>query len=150
MKKTIGPDVTLMVDFNQALSVAEAMRSGRMIDDEGGVLWIEEPMRADDFSGCSEVRREVRTPIQIGENFMGPEQMAQARPAAVRLRDAGCAQRIGEVSGWMRAAALASRRARGVEPPLSRVSTHLPPLRRPRTGSSTWTGPTPFSKNLSG
>ena len=38
VKKAIGPDVTLMVDFNQGLSVAEAIRRGRMIDDEGGVL----------------------------------------------------------------------------------------------------------------
>jgi mandelate racemase len=51
VKKQIGPDVTLMVDFNQALSVAEALKRGRMIDDEGGVTWIEEPIRADDFTG---------------------------------------------------------------------------------------------------
>ena len=76
VKKAIGPGVALMVDFNQGLTVAEALARGRMIDDEGGVLWIEEPVRADDFAGCSEIRREVRTPIQIGENFMGPEQMA--------------------------------------------------------------------------
>ena len=68
VKKAIGPEVTLMVDFNQALSVAEALRRGRMIDDEGGVLWIEEPVRADDFSGCGLLRRELKTPVQIGEN----------------------------------------------------------------------------------
>lgn len=85
VKKAIGPQVTLMVDFNQALTVAEAERRGRMIDDEGGVLWIEEPVRADDFAGCAKVARAVATPIQIGENFMGPEQMAQA--IAVRCCD---------------------------------------------------------------
>src|SRR5207302_9874997 len=37
VKKTIGADIVLMVDFNQALTVAEAIRRGRMIDDEGGV-----------------------------------------------------------------------------------------------------------------
>jgi mandelate racemase len=120
VKKTIGPDVTLMVDFNQALSVAEAIARGRMIDDEGGVLWIEEPIRADDFSGCSEVRREVRTPIQIGENFMGPEQMAQALAAGACDFVMPDAQRIGGVTGWMRAAALAQ--AAGLE-----MSSHLFP-----------------------
>ena len=60
-----------MVDFNQGLTVAEAIRRGRMIDEEGGVLWIEEPIRADDYAGCAKVAREVATPIQIGENFMG-------------------------------------------------------------------------------
>src|SRR4051812_43593401 len=47
VRKAIGPDVKLMVDFNQGLSIAEALKRGRMIDAEGGVDWIEEPIRAD-------------------------------------------------------------------------------------------------------
>jgi len=120
VKKAIGPDITLMVDFNQGLTVAEAIRRGRMIDDEGGVYWIEEPVRADDFAGNAKVAREVRTPIQIGENFMGPEQMAQALAAGAADYVMPDAQRIGGVTGWMRAAALAQ--AAGVE-----MSSHLFP-----------------------
>ena len=120
VKAAIGPGVTLMVDFNQALTVAEAVRRGRMIDDEGGVLWIEEPVRADDFAGNARVAREVATPIQIGENFMGPEQMAQAIAALACDYVMPDAERIGGVSGWMRAAALAQ--AAGVE-----MSSHLFP-----------------------
>ena len=120
VKKAIGPDVTLMVDFNQALTVAEAIRRGRMIDDEGGVYWIEEPVRADDFAGNARVAREVATAIQIGENFMGPEQMAQALAAGACDYAMPDAERIGGVTGWMRAAALAQ--AAGME-----MSTHLFP-----------------------
>ncbi len=120
VKKAIGPQVTLMVDFNQALTVAEAVRRGRMIDDEGGVLWIEEPVRADDFAGCAKVARAVATPIQIGENFMGPEQMAQAIAAGCCDYVMPDAQRIGGVTGWMRAAALAQ--GAGLE-----MSSHLFP-----------------------
>jgi mandelate racemase len=120
VKKAIGPRITLMVDFNQALTVAEAIRRGRMIDDEGGVLWIEEPIRADDFAGCAKVAREVATPIQIGENFMGPEQMAQAIAAGCCDYVMPDAQRIGGVTGWMRAAALAQ--GAGLE-----MSSHLFP-----------------------
>jgi mandelate racemase len=120
VKKAIGPDVTLMVDFNQGLTVAEAVRRGRMIDEEGGVLWIEEPIRADDYAGCAKVAREVSTPIQIGENFMGAEQMAQAVAAACCEYVMPDAQRIGGVTGWMRAAALAQ--GAGLE-----MSSHLFP-----------------------
>lgn len=120
VRKAIGAQVQLMVDFNQGLSVAEAIRRGRMIDDEGGVLWIEEPVRADDFAGCAKVAREVGTPIQIGENFMGPEQMAQALAAGACDFVMPDAQRIGGVSGWLRAAALAQ--AAGLE-----MSSHLFP-----------------------
>ena len=120
VKKAIGPGITLMVDFNQGLSVAEAIRRGHMIDDEGGVHWIEEPIRADDFAGCARVAREVVTPIQIGENFMGPEQMAQALAAGACDYVMPDAERIGGVTGWMRAAALAQ--GAGAE-----MSSHLFP-----------------------
>ena len=120
VKKAIGPKVTLMVDFNQGLTVVEAIRRGRMIDEEGGVHWIEEPIRADDYAGCAKVAREVATPIQIGENFMGPEQMAQAIAAGCCDYVMPDAQRIGGVTGWMRAAALAQ--GAGLE-----MSSHLFP-----------------------
>ena len=120
VRKAIGEEIILMVDYNQALTVAEAIRRGRMLDAEGGVYWIEEPVRADDFAGCARVAREVATPIQIGENFMGPEQMAQALAVGACDYVMPDAQRIGGVTGWMRAAALAQ--AAGVE-----MSSHLFP-----------------------
>src|SRR3954466_3847656 len=120
VKKAIGPDITLMVDFNQALPAGEAPRRGHLIDDEGGVYWIEEPIRADDFAGAARLRREIETPIQLGENFMGPEQMAQALAAGACDFAMPDAQRIGGVTGWMRAAALAQ--GAGVE-----MSSHLFP-----------------------
>ena len=120
VKKEFGPNIILMVDFNQGLTVAEALKRGRMIDDEGGVTWIEEPVRADDFAGNARIAREVATPIQIGENFMGPEQMAQALAARACDYAMPDAQRIGGVTGWMRAAALAQ--AAGME-----MSSHLFP-----------------------
>jgi len=120
VKKLVGPAIALMVDFNQGLTVAEALKRGRMIDEEGGVLWIEEPVRADDFAGNARIARELATPIQIGENFMGPEQMAQALAAGACDFAMPDAQRIGGVTGWMRAAALAQ--GAGME-----MSSHLFP-----------------------
>ena len=120
VKQAIGTEIALMVDFNQALSVAEALKRGRMIDDEGGVYWIEEPIRADDFAGAARLARELATPIQLGENFMGPEQMAQALAAGACDYAMPDAQRIGGVTGWLRAAALAQ--GAGIE-----MSSHLFP-----------------------
>ncbi|MGE5104721.1 MAG: enolase C-terminal domain-like protein [Betaproteobacteria bacterium] len=120
VKKAIGPDVTLMCDFNQALTVTEAIVRGRMLDEEGGLAWIEEPTRADDFQGNARIAAALATPVQIGENFMGPEQMAQALAACACDYVMPDAQRIGGVTGWMRAAALAD--AAGCE-----MSSHLFP-----------------------
>jgi mandelate racemase len=120
VKKAIGPEVRLMTDFNQGLSVAEALKRGYLIDEEGGIDWIEEPIRADDFAGCASIRKEIRTPIQLGENFMGPEQMQQALAAGACDYVMPDAERIGGVTGFLRAAALAQ--GAGVE-----MSSHLFP-----------------------
>ncbi len=107
VKNAIGPDVTLMCDFNQGLTVNEAIRRGHMLDDEGGLTWIEEPTRADDFAGNARIADEITTPVSIGENFMGPEQMAQAISYQCCDFVMPDVQRIGGVSGWLRAAAQA-------------------------------------------
>ena len=120
VKKAIGPKITIMCDFNQALSVNEAIRRGHLLDEEGGLHWIEEPTRADDFEGNGRIADALLTPVQIGENFMGPEQMAQALAAGACDYVMPDAQRIGGVTGWMRAAALAQ--GAGLE-----MSSHLFP-----------------------
>jgi mandelate racemase len=119
VRKRLPADVALMVDYNQALTVAEALHRGRALDAEG-VCWLEEPIRHDDYRGNARLARELATPVQIGENFSLPQGMEEA------LAQSACdyvmpdLERIGGVTGWMRAAALAS--ARGME-----MSSHLFP-----------------------
>src|SRR5882762_7768850 len=108
-RKRLPDSVELMVDFNQALSLAEALERGRAIDSEG-IAWIEEPIRHDDFRGCAELARELRTPVQIGENFSLPEQMAEALAAKACDLVMPDLERIGGVTGWQRAASLAAER----------------------------------------
>ncbi len=119
VRKALPDDVALMVDFNQALTAADAIRRGRALDGEG-VCWIEEPIRHDDFAGCARVARELATPVQIGENFSLPQQMAEAIAAGASDYVMPDLERIGGVTGWQRAAALAS--AHGLE-----MSSHLFP-----------------------
>ncbi len=119
VKTAIGPGVTLMVDFNQALTVAEAVRRGRMIDDEGGVLWIEEPVRADDFAGNARVAREVATPDPDRRELHGPRaDGASTRGGRLRLCHARCrAHRRGHRLDARRGARAGGRRG-DVEPSL--------------------------------
>ena len=107
VKKALGPDITLMCDFNQGLTVNEAIRRGRALDREGGLYWLEEPVCADDFNGNRKIREAIHTPLQLGENFMGPEQMARALAHDCCDFVMPDVQRISGVSGWLRAAALA-------------------------------------------
>jgi mandelate racemase len=105
-RRALPDDVALMVDFNQSLTTAEAIRRGRALDGEG-VAWIEEPVRADDLRGAAEVAAAVATPIQIGENLSGPFEVAEALRAKASDLLMPDVQQIGGVTGWLRAAALA-------------------------------------------
>jgi mandelate racemase len=119
VRQRLPGDVGVMTDYNQALTVTEALHRGRAIDGEG-LAWIEEPIRHDDYAGAATLTRELVTPIQIGENFTGPHAMEAA--LAVRASDYLMVdlERIGGVSGWLRASTLAA--AAGVE-----LSSHLFP-----------------------
>ena len=106
--RTRLPDgVSLMVDYNQALTTLDAVTRARALDDEG-IYWIEEPVRHDDFGGCAKVATAARTPVQIGENFSQVYDMERAldvRACAYVMPDL---ERIGGVTGWRRASALAA------------------------------------------
>ncbi len=119
VRKAVGDDIHLMVDFNQGLTLAEALQRCHMIDDHG-LAWIEEPIVYDNLDGCARLAAELKTPLQIGENFYGPREMHKA------LQREACDlvmpdfMRIGGVTGWMRAAAIAG--SAGIP-----MSTHLYP-----------------------
>ena len=119
VRNAVGDDMHLMVDFNQGLDLAEALQRCHGIDDLG-LAWIEEPIVYDNLDGLAQLAAELKTPIQIGENFYGPRELHKA------LRKKACDlvmpdfMRIGGVTGWVRAAAIAG--AAGVP-----MSTHLYP-----------------------
>jgi mandelate racemase len=119
VRNAVGEDMQLMVDFNQGLNLAEAIERCHAIDDHG-LAWIEEPIVYDNLDGYAQLAAALKTPIQIGENFYGPREMYKAiqkKACDLVMPDF---MRIGGVTGWMRAAALAG--AAGIP-----MSTHLYP-----------------------
>jgi L-alanine-DL-glutamate epimerase-like enolase superfamily enzyme len=68
VRQAIGDDVTLMVDANQSLTTAEAIRRGRAFQDLG-CYWWEEPLPADDVDGYAELAGALDIPIGTGENL---------------------------------------------------------------------------------
>ena len=119
VRKRVPDGTLIMVDYNQALTVAEALARGRALDQEG-VYWLEEPIRHDDLAGAARLARELATPIQIGENFSEPHGMAAALAAGAADYVMPDLERIGGVTGWQRAAGLAA--AHRIE-----MSSHLFP-----------------------
>ena len=119
MRKAVGNDMAIMVDYNQCLTPTEAVERLRVLDDEG-LTWVEEPTLAHDYAGHALVAREARTPIQCGENWWGTLDMLHAIEAQASDFLMPDVMKIGGVSGWLRAATLAH--AKGI-----RVSNHLWP-----------------------
>jgi mandelate racemase len=119
VRRRLPDTVALMADYNQGLTVTEAIRRGQGLDGEG-LYWIEEPIRHDDHAGCARIAAALKTPVQIGENFAGAPAMAAA--LAVNACDYVMPdlERVGGVTGWQRAAAVAS--AAGIE-----MSSHIFP-----------------------
>lgn len=125
VRRAIGDGIQLMSDYNQSLTVPDAMRRVDALAGEG-LAWIEEPTRADDYDGHAQIRRKSRIPIQMGENWWGPHDMAKSLAAGASDLGMPDAMKIGGVTGWLRAAALAE----GQGMPLSshlfpEVSAHL-------------------------
>ena len=119
VRAAIPPDVALMSDYNQALGPSIAGERCRQLDDEG-LYWIEEPVRHDDYATSAELAARLRTPVQIGENFTGPRAMSLALQRNASDLVMPDLERIGGISGWLDAAALAD--AAGTE-----MSAHLYP-----------------------
>lgn len=119
VKKRIPQSVALMVDYNQALSLDEALARGRALDREN-IAWLEEPIRHDDYAGAALIARELSVPVQIGENFSlvaGMQTALNAKACDLVMPDL---ERIGGVTGWLGAATLADARK-------IKMSSHLYP-----------------------
>jgi mandelate racemase len=119
VRGAVGDHVKLMVDFNQGLTLGDALHRCHALDDQG-LYWFEEPTTYDNLAGYAQLTRELHTPVQLGENFYGPRELFRAiemRAGDYMMPDL---MRIGGVSGWLRAVSIAG--AAGIE-----VSTHLYP-----------------------
>lgn len=106
MRSATGDDMAIMVDYNQCLTPAEAVQRMRVLDDEG-LTWVEEPTLAHDYAGHALIAREAQTPIQAGENWWGALDFQHALEANASDYLMPDVMKVGGVTGWLRATALA-------------------------------------------
>ena len=103
VRALIGPDIALMLDFNQSLDPAEAMRRiARLAPYD--LHWIEEPVPAENLQGHAQIRATSAISIQSGENWWFPRGFAEAIAAGATDFIMPDLMKVGGVSGWLRVA----------------------------------------------
>jgi mandelate racemase len=125
VRAAVGDQIEIMCDFNQGQTLQEAILRMHALDDQG-LYWFEEPVVFDNFAQSAQLARELKTPVSIGENIYGSRsffEAIQAQAADVYMPDL---MRIGGVTGWMRAAAIAGAAGHPLSSHLyPEVSAHL-------------------------
>ncbi len=76
VRAAVGDDIDIMIDANQSLTAAEAIRRGRAFE-ALGCAWWEEPIPADDIEGYAALTRALDIPIATGENLYTPADFAR-------------------------------------------------------------------------
>jgi L-alanine-DL-glutamate epimerase-like enolase superfamily enzyme len=115
VRETIGPDIDLMVDANQGLTVDHAIRLGRKLE-ALDLVWFEEPVAYYDLAGHAAIAAALDTPIASGETEYtrhGMRAMIEARAADILMPDL---QRMGGLSEFRKASHLAAAHEIPVSP----------------------------------
>ena len=103
VRALLGPDIALMIDFNQSLDPAEALRRiARLAPYD--LAWVEEPVPQENLLGHAEVRKGSPIPIQAGENWWFPRGFAEAIAVGASDLIMPDLMKVGGVSGWLRVA----------------------------------------------
>jgi mandelate racemase len=106
VRKLIGPDIALMIDFNQSLDPADAIsRIARLAPYD--LHWVEEPVAQENLQGLAAVRQESSISIQAGENWWFPRGFAEAIAVGASDFIMPDLMKVGGITGWMRVAAQA-------------------------------------------
>ena len=106
VRRAVGDEFELMVDANQAFTVAEACRRAYAYRDVS-LAWFEEPLPAEDVAGHVELAAKATMPIAIGESLYHPSHFREyLERRACTVVQVDCA-RVGGITPWLKVAHLA-------------------------------------------
>ena len=106
VREAVGPGFEIMMDANQGMSVGEAQRLARGVQ-QFGIRWFEEPLSNTDFDGYRHLRAATHLPLAMGEREF--DTVALRELIARQALDLWQPDllRLGGVEAWRESAALA-------------------------------------------
>jgi len=106
VRTAVGDAFEVMIDANQAFTVAEASRRAYAYRDLA-LAWFEEPLPAEDLAGHVELAAKATMPIAVGESLYHPSHFREyLERRACSIVQVDCA-RIGGITPWLKVAHLA-------------------------------------------
>ena len=106
VRTAVGDAFEVMIDANQAFTVAEASRRAYAYRDLA-LAWFEEPLPAEDLAGHVELAAKATMPIAVGESLYHPSHFREyLGRRACSVVQVDCA-RIGGITPWLKVAHLA-------------------------------------------
>lgn len=106
VRDAVGPNVEIMVDANQSMTSAEAVRRAHAFE-PFDLSWFEEPLPADDVTGHVRLAQSTSIPIAVGESMYSlghfREYLERGAAGIVQVDVA----RIGGITPWLKVAHLA-------------------------------------------
>jgi len=107
VREAVGPNVNVMMDANQGMSVATALKLAEAVRPLR-ITWFEEPLPHTDFDGYAQLRRQAGISLAMGEREFDLVPLRELiRRDAIDLWQPDIL-RLGSVEAWRASAALAN------------------------------------------
>ena len=106
VRDAVGPGLDIMVDANQSMTAAEAIRRAAAYAD-ADVCWFEEPLPAEDVSGHRRLAGATPIPIAVGESLYSVGQFREYLVAGAASIVQVDVARVGGITPWLKVAHLA-------------------------------------------
>ena len=106
VREAVGPDVQIMVDATESWPLGRAGETGRALE-AAGIAWLEDPVHHEDLAGLASLAHDLAVPVATGEHLYRLDdfhRLLAAGACDVMIIDLG---RVGGITPWRRAAALA-------------------------------------------
>ncbi len=106
VREAVGPRFDLMVDANQSMTAAEAVRRAAAFAPLD-LFWLEEPLPADDVSGHARLAAATAIPVAVGESLYSVAQFRDYLHRGAASIVQPDVARVGGITPWLKVAHLA-------------------------------------------
>jgi len=106
VREAVGDRMDIMVDANQSMTAAEAIRRAALFE-KLDIFWFEEPLPAEDVAGHRRLAESTSVPVAVGESIYSVghfREYLQAGAASIVQVDVA---RVGGITPWLKVAHLA-------------------------------------------